>query len=96
MNFNKDDCISFTLSYEPSKEKTRLIVADTGSGISDKEKSLLFEPYFSTKKTGMGLGLTIVSTIINDHKGIIFVEDNSPRGVKFIIEFPVEEILIAD
>ncbi|MBT4363229.1 MAG: GHKL domain-containing protein, partial [Desulfobacteraceae bacterium] len=96
MNFNKDDCISFTLSYEPSKEKTRLIVADTGSGISDKEKPLLFEPYFSTKKTGMGLGLTIVSTIINDHKGTIFVEDNSPRGVKFIIEFPVEEMLIAD
>ncbi|MBT7084817.1 MAG: PAS domain S-box protein [Desulfobacterales bacterium] len=96
LNFNNDDCISFTLSYEPSLEKARLIVADTGSGISDKEKSLLFEPYFSTKKTGMGLGLTIVSTIINDHKGTIFVEDNSPRGVKFIIEFPVEEMLIAD
>ena len=63
-------------------------MADNGSGISDEQKARLFEPYFSTKKAGMGLGLTIVSSIIADHKGRIRVEDNQPRGARFIIELP--------
>jgi two-component system nitrogen regulation sensor histidine kinase NtrY len=57
-------------------------------GISDEGKTRLFEPYFSTKKTGMGLGLTIVSTIIADHNGMISVQDNKPNGAKFVIELP--------
>jgi len=64
-------------------------VADSGPGISDEDKARLFEPYFSTKKGGSGLGLAIASTIINDHSGTIRVEDNEPRGARFIIELPV-------
>ena len=45
-------------------------------------------PNFSTKKSGMGLGLTIVNTIVADHNGMINVQDNQPQGVKFIIELP--------
>ena len=67
----------------------RLEVADNGTGISDKDKTRLFEPYFSTKKAGMGLGLTIVSTIIADHNGMIRVQDNPPQGAKFVVELPV-------
>ena len=44
----------------------------------------------STKKTGMGLGLTIVSAIIADHNGMIRVRDNHPNGTKFVVELPVE------
>ena len=69
-------------------EKVRIEVADTGKGISAEIKERLFEPYFSTKKEGTGLGLAIVNTIISDHKGFIRVEDNFPRGSKFIIELP--------
>ncbi len=61
------------------------------TGISDEEKTRLFEPYFSTKKAGMGLGLTIVSTIIADHKGMLRVQDNQPKGAKFIIELPAQK-----
>jgi two-component system nitrogen regulation sensor histidine kinase NtrY len=64
-------------------------VADNGIGISDEDKTRLFEPYFSTKRSGMGLGLTIVSTIIADHHGMISVQDNKPQGAKFVIELPV-------
>jgi two-component system nitrogen regulation sensor histidine kinase NtrY len=64
-------------------------VADNGSGVSDEDKTRLFEPNFSTKKAGMGLGLTIVSTIIGDHGGVISVRDNRPRGARFVIELPV-------
>ena len=66
----------------------RIEIADNGKGISDAEKTRLFEPYFSTKKSGMGLGLAIVSSIISDHNGVIRVQDNMPAGAKFIIELP--------
>ena len=78
-----------TLSHDPILKMIRLEIADTGTGISDEDKIRLFEPNFSTKKSGMGLGLTIVSTIITDHNGMIRVQDNQPRGAKFIIELPV-------
>jgi len=67
----------------------KLSIGDMGYGIPDKDKSRLFEPYFSTKKTGTGLGLTIVNTIVNDHNGYIRVRDNKPQGTVFEIEFPV-------
>lgn len=80
--------IHISLTYESGTKVVRLEVADNGSGISDEQKARLFEPYFSTKKAGMGLGLTIVSSIIADHNGRIRVEDNQPSGARFIIELP--------
>ncbi|NCO53668.1 MAG: hypothetical protein GW875_16495, partial [Deltaproteobacteria bacterium] len=70
-----------------------LSVADQGTGISAADKERLFEPYFSTKKSGTGLGLTIVSTIISDHNGYIRVRDNQPHGAKFIIELPLNRTI---
>src|SRR3989338_8366132 len=63
-------------------------VSDTGTGIPEEIKSRLFEPYFSTKKEGTGLGLTIVRKIVSDHRGYIRVANNKPKGSKFIIELP--------
>jgi two-component system nitrogen regulation sensor histidine kinase NtrY len=63
-------------------------ISDDGTGISDETKIRLFEPNFSTKKSGMGLGLTIVNSIITDHNGMIRVRDNQPKGAKFVIELP--------
>jgi two-component system, NtrC family, nitrogen regulation sensor histidine kinase NtrY len=81
--------ISVTVEHNKRGKNIKLIVADTGMGISDLEKPSLFEPDFTTKKSGMGLGLAIVSTIVSDHNGKIHAEDNEPHGAKFIIEFPV-------
>ena len=80
--------IVISLSHDPILKNVRVEVADNGVGISDEGKTRLFEPYFSTKKAGMGLGLTIVSTIIADHNGMIRVQDNKPKGAKFVIELP--------
>jgi two-component system nitrogen regulation sensor histidine kinase NtrY len=74
--------------YDPILKRVRLEVADDGTGIADRDKIRLFEPNFSTKKTGMGLGLTIVNSIVTDHNGMIRVQDNSPKGAKFVIELP--------
>jgi len=69
--------------------QARIVVADTGPGISAEDREKLFLPYFSTKITGMGLGLPIVHEIVTEHGGTIRVEDNQPRGSRFIIEVPV-------
>ena len=81
--------IAISLVYDKGAGRMRIEVADSGQGISDDDKTRLFEPNFSTKKTGMGLGLTIVSTIVNDHNGLVRVRDNLPHGAVFIIELPV-------
>ena len=80
--------IHINTSHDPLVKRVRLEIADDGTGIADADKSRLFEPNFSTKKAGMGLGLTIVSTIVQDHHGLVRVEDNLPRGAKFVIELP--------
>ncbi len=80
--------ISVRAAFDPILKIVTIEVADNGKGLSDSEKTKLFEPYFSTKKSGMGLGLAIVNSVISDHKGSIRVQDNKPRGAKFIIELP--------
>jgi two-component system nitrogen regulation sensor histidine kinase NtrY len=80
--------ITVRLTYNPALKFVRTEVIDTGCGISPEDKIRLFEPYFSTKKTGMGLGLSIVSTIVEDHNGFIRVQDNHPAGTKFVVELP--------
>ncbi len=85
---NKNGMILIDVAYDDILRIVRIEIADNGKGISDKEKTRLFEPYFSTKKSGMGLGLAIVNSIISDHNGVIRVQDNKPNGAKFIIELP--------
>ncbi len=84
----EEGTVVITLTRDASKKAVLIEVADDGTGISDEDKTRLFEPYFSTKKTGMGLGLTIVSSIVADHNGKITVQDNQPRGARFVIELP--------
>jgi two-component system nitrogen regulation sensor histidine kinase NtrY len=81
-----EGAITINLSHDPILKRVRIEVGDDGSGISDEMKTHLFEPYFSTKKSGMGLGLTIVNTIVADHNGRLSVQDNQPKGAKFVIE----------
>jgi two-component system nitrogen regulation sensor histidine kinase NtrY len=81
--------IRIQTSYDPRLEMVRIEVSDDGCGIPDEDKGKLFEPYFSTKKSGTGLGLTIVNAIISDHNGYIRVRDNKPKGTTFLIELPV-------
>ena len=81
--------IRIAISHDPILKMVRIEVTDDGEGISEEDKIRLFEPNFSTKKAGMGLGLTIVNSIVTDHNGMIRVQDNLPKGAKFVIELPV-------
>jgi two-component system nitrogen regulation sensor histidine kinase NtrY len=69
--------------------RLQLVVADDGPGIPADVRERIFLPYFSTKATGMGLGLPIVHQIVTDHGGQLRVEDNVPRGSRFVIDLPV-------
>jgi two-component system nitrogen regulation sensor histidine kinase NtrY len=75
--------------HVPETGHARIIVADNGPGISPEDRERLFLPYFSTKVSGMGLGLPIVHEIVTEHGGTIRVEDNEPTGTRFVIEVPV-------
>ncbi|WP_319761485.1 ATP-binding protein [Maridesulfovibrio sp.] len=65
-------------------------VSDTGAGISDEVRNKIFEPFFSTKEVGygMGLGLAITYGIVRDYKGCIDIESEPGKGASFIISFP--------
>jgi two-component system nitrogen regulation sensor histidine kinase NtrY len=80
--------VAISLSYDGDPKRVCLAVSDTGTGIPQEDKGRLFEPYFSTKTTGMGLGLSIVSAIVEDHHGSVKVQDNHPTGTRFVVELP--------
>jgi len=64
---------------------------DTGPGIPAEQMGRIFEPYFTTKETGSGLGLMIVQRIVREHGGTIEVESHGGRGTTFRIKLPVHE-----
>ena len=81
--------IYISTSLVESRDSVEIVIADTGHGITGDVKERLFLPYFSTKKRGTGLGLPIVSRIMQEHGGSIRVEENNPVGARFILELPV-------
>ena len=65
-------------------------VADNGCGIEQDNLKKIFEPFFSTKKQGVGLGLAISYGIIQNHQGKIRVSSKPGEGSRFVIEFPIK------
>jgi len=76
-------------AHDPARGLARVSVSDNGPGFSQDERARMFEPYFSRKKTGTGLGLTIVRSIVTDHKGVVRVEAARPKGSVFVVELPL-------
>src|SRR5207247_1804819 len=67
----------------------RVSVADRGSGIPEEKMQQVFERFFTTKKEGMGLGLSVCRTIINAHEGKIWATNNADRGATFHFSLPI-------
>jgi two-component system, NtrC family, nitrogen regulation sensor histidine kinase NtrY len=66
----------------------RLAVSDTGPGIPEADRELIFDPYYTTKKGGTGLGLAIVRRIVFDHGGNVWVESRPGAGATFYVDLP--------
>jgi two-component system nitrogen regulation sensor histidine kinase NtrY len=84
----KRGTVSISTEFDRTQGRVRLGVADDGPGVAAELRERLFVPSFSTKRRGSGLGLAIVSRIVQEHHGSIRVEENLPRGARFVVELP--------
>jgi signal transduction histidine kinase len=71
--------------------KLKILVSDDGPGIPKRDRENIFEPFYTTKSTGIGLGLANARKIIEQHKGSLRVIHNEPPGAQFEILIPCEE-----
>lgn len=69
--------------------RCELIISDTGPGITEKDAQAIFTPFFSTKETGMGLGLTMASRILKEHEGSLTLLSTQEGGGRFAMNLPV-------
>jgi signal transduction histidine kinase len=73
-----------------SDQKVILMVQDNGAGIKESDKDRIFEPKFTTKTSGMGLGLGIIKNVIESYQGQIYFKSEQGVGTEFVVEFPLE------
>jgi PAS domain S-box-containing protein len=78
---------SISIVMESDEEQHSIVISDNGCGISEENISRLFEPYFTSKRNGMGLGLASTLNIIQSNKGSIDVKSELNVGTSFIISF---------
>ncbi|MDR1893207.1 MAG: PAS domain S-box protein [Spirochaetales bacterium] len=80
-----------TLTFKTQEEGgvVHLSIQDTGLGISQENLHKIFEPYFTTKAFGTGLGLTMVYKIVKEHSGDIAIRSRENQGTTFTLQFPI-------
>ena len=86
----------FPIDFQPTAEQYACIeVTDTGCGIPKADFDKLFDPFYSTKFTGRGMGLSIALGVVRAHQGTICVESEEGQGSAFRIFLPITENIIA-
>jgi signal transduction histidine kinase len=80
-----------SLSTVGSADRVRITVADRGPGIVVSDLAHIFDPYFTTKRGGTGLGLPIAKNIVEGLGGTITVSSAPHAGTRFVIEFPFDD-----
>ncbi|MDP8262632.1 MAG: ATP-binding protein [Candidatus Ancaeobacter aquaticus] len=80
------------VSTEKTDSALRVIIKDTGSGISEESLGKIFDPLYSTKARGTGLGLTFCKSIVERHGGVIAVDSVVNEGTTFNIELPLPNV----
>jgi nitrogen fixation/metabolism regulation signal transduction histidine kinase len=80
---------SIIVTVKKEQNNVLITVADNGIGIQPKDISRIFEPKFTTKSSGMGLGLGIIKNIIENYKGTITFESEFGKGTTFTVSLPI-------
>jgi two-component system nitrogen regulation sensor histidine kinase NtrY len=78
------------VSVASEQGQVKIMVADNGVGIGDEYRDKVFEPKFTTKSSGMGLGLGMVKNIVETYKGSIDFTSQVGKGTVFTVRFPKE------
>lgn len=76
------------ITLASSDQDVQITVSDTGVGIAPEQLDKIFEPYYSTKETGIGLGLAVTKKLVQDHGGTISVHSQLDQGSSFTITLP--------
>jgi len=82
---------TLTITLEPEGQKVRLEVADTGCGIAKSELSNVFDPFYTSKMTGAGMGLTMVHRIVTRHGGDVDLASQPGVGTTVTVRLPVQQ-----
>jgi two-component system, NtrC family, sensor histidine kinase HydH len=87
-----DSILRISIAPESSNGKPGLIVSveDSGPGVPAELREQIFNPFFTSKKEGVGLGLSIVAKIVDDHRGWIRLESDAGRGARFLVFLPLD------
>lgn len=88
----KNSRMEAVLYAHQRKGRVYVEISDNGPGIKPEEQPRMFEPYYSTKRGGTGLGLTIVKSIVADHHGHVRVKPGGSSGTTFVIELPAARV----
>ncbi|MBN2887843.1 MAG: PAS domain S-box protein [Deltaproteobacteria bacterium] len=83
-------CSLGDFSISPPANTINIIIADTGCGLNPTESEHIFDPFYTTKATGNGLGLAIAQRIIEQHHGIILVNNHPDGGTIFTVSLPIK------
>jgi len=85
-----------SLVCENNRDKIYITVTDNGIGMSKNEREQMFDPFFTTRKTGTGLGLTVSHQIVEQHSGTLEVDSEPGRGTSITMILPIKQNGIAD
>jgi two-component system, NtrC family, sensor histidine kinase HydH len=83
--------VEVTNARSNGRKGVQVRLQDSGPGVPAEMREQIFNPFVTTKKTGVGLGLSIVSKIVDEHHGTIRLENSEGSGARFVIFFPAEE-----
>jgi signal transduction histidine kinase len=79
---------TLSIHFSTDKDHLDVIIADTGLGIDQIDLPRIYDPYFTSKPAGTGLGLAVVQKIMEAHGGVRNVESAIGKGTKVILQFP--------
>lgn len=89
MDGRDDKKLNASITLLPDLESAEITIEDTGCGIREEILSKIFEPYFTEKRDGNGLGLEIIKNIVEKHNGKVLVESREGIGSRFSVQLPV-------
>ena len=78
-----------TIEISNTAERITIVVQDTGCGVAESKRERLFDAFFTTKQTGLGMGLAISQGIIEEHGGTLLYQPRESGGSTFVIELPI-------
>jgi signal transduction histidine kinase len=79
-------------SHQDETEQVLVSVTDCGVGISAEDPERLFDAFFTTKSSGLGMGLSICRSIMEAHGGRLWATANLPHGARFLFTLPVSQL----